>query len=115
MSINTKIRTPEKKFIKKVKITTKFGTHYKKLDNSILDFFEYTNKTGNTFPYITNPRICIKQVKGKAELNKHKYGRLQIVIKKPCPECGSMVDIRDEIRGEIVCPKCGWVRSQMIV
>ncbi len=112
---NHEIRVSKPKFMKNVKITTKDGLQYRPLDNSFLNYFEYVNRTGNTFPYITKPRICIKQVRGKAELNKHKYGLLQVELKDPCPECGSMIDIRDEIRGEIVCPNCGWVRGQMIV
>lgn len=67
------------------------------------------------FHILQSPESTSKQVKGKAELNKHKYSRLQIEIKDPCPECGSMIDVKDEIRGEIVCPKCGWVRGQLIV
>ncbi|MCS7114053.1 MAG: hypothetical protein RMJ15_00035 [Nitrososphaerota archaeon] len=37
------------------------------------------------------------------------YVRVELKLKQPCPECGSMKAVRDGLTGEVCCANCGLV------
>lgn len=111
---------PLKNFQPKTKIIsskTKRKIRYMSISktNSFFEQFQYTNNIENMFPHIISPRISSElNLKEKARYHGRTMALYHINRRISC-ECGCMVDIMDEIHGEVLCPCCGLVHYQVSV
>jgi hypothetical protein len=114
MSMKRKKEINTENYDKKVQIITQWDMFDVPHDNSFFTYFNYIDNTGNTFLYKKHPRIDSMHLNGvRGVFNGHKYAVFHIETINRCDECGSLVNVEDEIRGEAVCPTCGLVQYQI--
>jgi transcription initiation factor TFIIIB Brf1 subunit/transcription initiation factor TFIIB len=105
-----------KEMVEVVSTKTKLKTRKIPITNgkNFYEQFQYTDNTGNMFPYIVHPRISSElNLEEKVKYHRHTMPLYNVECKEPCPECGSIVDIKDEIHSETLCPTCGYVHHQI--